>query len=364
MGWSAVEVKCALKIFGPQRLEDGRVTKRGVHMGLAGTWAILNIANEFAASRATVSCSPRNRRQCGDDLIALFNDAEREEYRHVLEEDLHLKYNLKKSYIGESGRFCENYVKIVHRDEKEVIAVCSIIPKIAEVVAARELNGFSDSPVNMVTGLAELSRHSNRVIRRGASMSLKLLEYKLGLVPNLPLCMGGSGRVTKRCDSRQKSALMRYIRTAKGLAIEGRLPAEISAQLNDVPEGTTNGQVKVSEYRVHKLSMLSEVERLENGKTIMRFSDASNLAIKRRAIQYSTQKSYDGWSPSTKFNTKFQKFAKDPISFLKKLKTGKCLRKFARYAIISQKYEYYGKAILENLVSSSWSMNKKQDGSY
>jgi len=94
-------------LFGPKRLADGRVTRRGIHMGLGAGWTILCLLNGFAAWNT--GANKESHAICGDDLAGAFTPHQRQIYLKTIE-DLGLKINHKKSFYGPRGVFCEKLI--------------------------------------------------------------------------------------------------------------------------------------------------------------------------------------------------------------------------------------------------------------
>lgn len=359
-GWSQLEIDAAMNIYGPQRLEDGRVTQTGVHMGLAGTWAILNVANAYAATRA--NSDPRSNRQCGDDLIGLFTPAEEELYRTVLTQELQLKYNMRKSWVGECGRFCENHVKITYSDDKQVWARCEPAPKVAEAVGAQELYGFTNNPAAMVPGLGLLANSKVKYVRTAARQSLERLEKKLGLVPNIPLAMGGSGRKTSKVSESQVNAVLRYMRTGRGINQTGQLPEPIRQRLSNlVPDGKVAGKIKVKDLRVHKLSMVAREMRLGQGEVLMADS-IPKAVVKRTARAMQRDKGSSALSQTFRLK-KVRSRVRNLSTIRNRLRQdSKYLRKVANCLVRYQKELYISKERAYALLKEDWTKCRRQNG--
>jgi hypothetical protein len=359
-GWSDVETEAALTIFGPQELEDGRVTQTGAHMGLAGTWAILNAVNAYCAYRATGN-NPRTHKQCGDDLIGLFTHEQKEAYARNLE-DLRLVYNREKSFEGMNGRFCENFVTITHSDDKEVRATCTPDIKIAEATGAQELNGFSNDPVRMVSGLSQLQRHANPIVRSAAESTLRRLENQYRLVPNLPLQLGGSGRITRKAGKREINALLRYICTGRGVT-SSQTNSRLGAACAKVRKGQTNGFVTTDEARIHVQIMEYTRANLDEGLTLK--ADAMpRMAVRRQAAAIRKELSKEETVISPKFLRRLSYRTGNINTLRNRLQQGsaKSLRKLANSAIRLVRPSYLSKRQVAWLVANDWQYCKTQIG--
>jgi len=307
----------------------------------------------------------RTHKQCGDDLIGLFTPRQEGIYRTTLEDDLRLKYNQRKSFVGQRGRFCENHVRIVHSDEKETLAACRPGPKIAEIVGARELNGFTDNPVTMTEGLAKLCRHHKSYVRQGAEVTLKKLERRIGLVPNLPLTMGGSGRIAKKVTKEQINCLFKYMSNGRGIPMTGCLTEGIREEINRrMPEGKSSGLVSVSDYRVHRLIQISRHARLQSGD-VLGAQQTSVVAFRRQA--YSRRKTLlqsSNPSISDKFLQRKTKARVRNIQTLSnRLKqSSRELRKLANFLVRAKRENHIPRQQLQCLLRDDWNQNLWQNG--
>jgi hypothetical protein len=361
-GWSEVEIDAAEKIYGPQELENGNVTRVGTHMGLAGTWAILNVANAFAAWKA--STDSRSHKQCGDDLIGLFTPEQEQVYRDVLTNDLKLKYNMRKSYVGNAGRFCENHVRITLHDDQQVWASCEPSPKIAEIIGAQEHNGFSNNPLTMVPGLSLLAKHPLGYVSKNARQTLMRFERKLGLVPNLPMSMGGSGRCTGRVTKGQVHCLLAYLRTGRGIPQGGPLPGAFRDKLKALNSvGTTNGEIKLDDLRVHKLTVLSHVLRLSQGEVLR--AETLPRASTKRMVLY-RQHSKEPPSIHSSFLKKTKSRVRNVSTLQSRLLsgTGRQLRKLANALPRLHRCAYISKSKAYLMIAEDWEKCKYQNGQH
>jgi len=349
--WTTEERDAMLHVMGPQELPDMRITKTGTHMGLSGTWAILNVVNAFAAYKARGDLhTTSSHRQCGDDLIGLYTRCEQNEYRRCIEDDLKLVYNQEKSYVGRSGRFCENFVTITDKDRKSTTAWCHPTVKIAEIVGAQECNGFSTSPWDILSGLAGLQSHPYREVRKGSLLTLKNLEHKLKLVPNLPLALGGSGRKTRSPSAKAARALVHYLHTGKKLVAHGALPDKVKEELLErAVEGRSAGLVPLSEYRVHLLTVLSIQSALEQGRVIKR-TTVSAKAIIRQALRASKHTPAEGWEASPIFKTRVRKAFNPKTVFTLIWDSPKRLRRLATYALSNNRETFISRSRIEGLI--------------
>jgi hypothetical protein len=183
-------------------------TKRGAFMGLSLAWAILNVLNKYAVqrSREELRLHPAAYRAevCGDDA-ALAGPSGRvvytwtHKYAEVLEE-VGLKINRSKTFIGTSGVFVENHVRV-----KNGRFVTVPITKMAQVTTARAMEATGrlrddDAPVTHTLGpaLQQLKKSCRRfhvvkaiVLRRHARHVKALKRFKIPL--NLPQHLGGAG---------------------------------------------------------------------------------------------------------------------------------------------------------------------------
>lgn len=360
-GWTNEELTAALRIYGPQKLKDGRVTMTGTHMGLAGTWAILNVANAYAAFEATRDL--RTHKQCGDDLIGLFTPLEEQVYKDTLQEDLKLVYNTAKSYVGSRGRFCENHVKITHVDLKETLATCDPDVKIAEIVGAQELNGFTTSPQMIVLGLGPLQVHQLTPVRQGAVKALQRMERRLGLVPNLPLTMGGSGRKTKNVTHAQVNSLKAYIRSGSGIALTGQLPDDVKERISARNYPTrTSGFIEAQELRVHQLCEVAKVERMATGR-VVQASEISVVAVRRQALRRARHTTDKTPTIHPSFLKKASNSLRNPSTFQNRVQqSARLLRKVANRLTRLHRKEYLTKDQVEYALEKSWSTNRFQNG--
>lgn len=331
-------------------------------MGLAGTWAILNVANAFAAREA--SSDSRSHKQCGDDLIALFTEEEEHRYRTTLTHELHLRYNLKKSYVGRSGRFCENYVRIDLVDDQQVWARCEPSPKIAEIVGARELNGFSDNPVSMVPGLSKLAKAQDPRVARYARDTLFRMEKLLGLQPNLPLSLGGSGRTSKRVSEAQLNALFYFIRTGSPMRLTGSLPLPVKKKLESIaPLGKTSGSITVKDMRTHRLIQVARQMRLSAGETLQADS-VPKSTVRRQALNRIKRR-----EGPPQIHPSFLRVARKRLRNIQTLRNRlqqdpRKFRKVGQQLPDLLREHYLPKKVAYALLEGDWGNNTTQDGTF
>jgi len=81
-------------------------------MGLGLSWVVLSLLNLYSASGNAQDClQDHSFVICGDDLCASWPEERREQYKRRME-SVGGELNLKKSYIGRRGVFCEKTSKL------------------------------------------------------------------------------------------------------------------------------------------------------------------------------------------------------------------------------------------------------------
>jgi hypothetical protein len=263
--WTDEERTAALNTLGKQELPDGRITSQASHMGYAGTWAILSCLNNYAASKA--SRDPRSYQTCGDDLVALWTEAQRQIYRTTIEE-LKLVYNEQKSYYGPNGRFCENFIETIMRDKKECVAKCHMITKIAEMVGARELNKQTAQPFGILTGLNVIRRTRDNIAAQAADHTLRRLEQELLLCPNVPPELGGSGRPTNRSSWAQVNCILHYLETGQKIQSTAKIGEKTRSYVQERMEKwekakSHSGKLAIPDLRVLTVTAAAHEQRLD-----------------------------------------------------------------------------------------------------
>jgi hypothetical protein len=189
-------------------------TRSGLHMGLGTTWTVLCILNLWAASR--ISPPGKSFAICGDDLIGLWNDQEIKSYNSMIKV-LGLLPNEPKSFIGRNGVFCEQLVRIVHRDTEGTYAKSEQLIRISEASGAR-----GDVTVETREKLSGYLKE-NKVLRPIRQLILRTLRLTTPRgVGNGPVAAGGNGCLNN--ISKAASLLGAYLQ--KGPAKVGRRTAE------------------------------------------------------------------------------------------------------------------------------------------
>jgi hypothetical protein len=171
MCWTDTERDAALALVGPMRAKRGDsscLTSRGLHMGLGLTWTVLSLLNAFCAYRASGRFG--SFRICGDDLVALWNERERDDYEWAIEA-LGLVINKSKSYYAPRGVFCERQVLTRRVGAHRIEARTESVAKIAEIVGARQtvratggLAVLRDQVANLIT-TREAYKHTSGTVK-------------------------------------------------------------------------------------------------------------------------------------------------------------------------------------------------------
>jgi hypothetical protein len=172
------------KLLGPHRLDDGRVTKRGIHMGLGHGWTILSLLNSYAAWKAG---APKDSfAVMGDDLIGFWSDKVCRKYMAVLV-DLGMKVNHSKSFKGPRGVFCERLVQTA----KDGNARASMYLTLSEAMGSKAGWGFSSDWVGTIQGLRKPVQ-ADDPLSKAADITLSKLS--VNNLPEGPLELGGCGK--------------------------------------------------------------------------------------------------------------------------------------------------------------------------
>jgi len=191
MGVNSAEVDGAMRCLEPYTLE-GRLTTRGAHMGLGTTWSVLSLLNAFAGYQA---CSDkRTFRICGDDLIGLWTEAEQHTYVRWIEK-LGLQMNLKKSFRGVRGVFCEKLIQINRVDTQGISALETPdrVTTLKETYSESVWTHNDTNPENKER-VQQIASDATQPypIRRLAEERLSSFKTKKGITTG-PSQMGGSG---------------------------------------------------------------------------------------------------------------------------------------------------------------------------
>jgi hypothetical protein len=205
--WSPEDRKAASVLVSPMRLPDGRVTSRGIHMGLGTSWTILSLMNSWAASANPVG----SYQICGDDLIALWDQEQVHRYEARLK-DIGLVSNTSKAFYGHHGVYCEQLVAIDPRNKNSTIASSLPLLRLAEAFGSRQRFGITDSPLAVREGLAQrLSEPMPKALER-------LVKQTLGRgvpknLPRAPISIGGDGRSPRSSPEALLPLLAVYLRS-------------------------------------------------------------------------------------------------------------------------------------------------------
>jgi len=168
-------------ILGRQTVNDEQgtplVTKGGVHMGLGLGWIALNIVNMFAAYKAGVPAT--SFAVCGDDLCGYWTQKNIQAYEHTVS-SLGLVINKEKSFIGDAGVFCEQFVRVVSPQTAESMSYC----RLAEATAAKRRTRSTRVPIRTLIDplLKTTGPLRNLALRTVSRLQAKLPQHTLGRV--------------------------------------------------------------------------------------------------------------------------------------------------------------------------------------
>jgi len=107
----------------------------GASMGLGPSWFVMSIMNDFAASEAGALAGTFSVN--GDDLIGYWSQKRALRYEAMLRR-IHIVPNVKKSFLGAQGVFCERLMHI-HRDRDTLIGRPSY--RLGEACGVRSIDG-------------------------------------------------------------------------------------------------------------------------------------------------------------------------------------------------------------------------------
>jgi hypothetical protein len=173
--------------------ENCEDTQRAMHMGLPLAWAVLCILNAWASVKAGVPL--KGVAICGDDIIALCTSNEADAIEENLTTRLKLRINVKKSWRGERGVFCEALVKMT----SSTSAIVNNLTTLTEISAPRVACGLSAGKgVLDALSTAWLDRSNCGLKRKIAYEECYQLGRKWKRLHGLPTWMGGNGLRTSR----------------------------------------------------------------------------------------------------------------------------------------------------------------------
>nr|WLK77410.1 RNA-dependent RNA polymerase [Suillus luteus narnavirus 2] len=220
-----------MKCIGPMELENGDTTRTGAHMGLGTTWSILCILNHWCASNAGPQTSFSI---CGDDLVAAWTPHQVAIYENSIRR-VGLVLNKAKSFYGESGVFCEQFVTIKRETQNYRLYESIALPRLAEITAARgTISG------DVCTELQKLlSRSCLKPTRRTIELTL---SNKLKGKVAAPVQAGGYGG--RSDDLIAASLLLQYLE--KGPIRSTSTPVPVTEVMSILAEHATKTPLKES----------------------------------------------------------------------------------------------------------------------
>jgi hypothetical protein len=178
------------KILGPKYLEEVKqFTKRGIHMGLGLSWVVLSILNAWAAWEAGLES--RSYQICGDDLIALATPHQRTLYLRNLRR-VGLVPNVRKSFYGKVGVFCEQLVEMT----SELTAESKPYPQMSEITATTTFfQGKKGRRYQARKDLGELLKEKQpKIVKQIARRTIARLTNKIIRRVGGPVELGGNGQ--------------------------------------------------------------------------------------------------------------------------------------------------------------------------
>jgi hypothetical protein len=195
LGVQHAEIESALRCLEPYRINNegkykDRITTRGAHMGLGTTWTVLSILNFFAARAAGAPIG--SFKICGDDLIGLWTRKQIAFYEEAIE-DLGLKLNKTKSFIGPRGVFCEKLIEITRQFRgRQTVAEQVPVPQPTLKECWPEKERCDPQQVSQLRQLSN-TKTVFKPVRELCSQAIRRASRALSNLPMGPVAYGGRG---------------------------------------------------------------------------------------------------------------------------------------------------------------------------